>query len=63
LFDSAKQIGGFAQAVGGSAGIGRAGILGGGAAHIVAGLAQTIERLLGGLLAAAGGLIRGLTGG
>jgi len=62
LFDSAKQIGGFAQAVGGAAGIGRAGILRGGAAHVVAGLAQAVERLLGGLLASGGGLTRGLAG-
>ena len=56
LLRAAKQVGGFAQAVGGAAGIGRAGILGGGALHVFVGLAQAVERLLRGLLAAVGGL-------
>ena len=60
LLHAAQQVGGFAQAVGGAAGIGRAGILRGGALHVVVGLAQAVERLLGRLLAAVGGLIRGL---
>ena len=62
LLHAAKQVGGFAQAVGGAAGIGRAGILGDGAPHVVVGLAQAVERLLGRLLAAVGGLVRGLLG-
>jgi len=48
------------QAVGGTAGIGRAGIPGDGAPHVFVGLTQTVERLLGGLLTAVGGLIGGL---
>ena len=60
LLHAAKQVGGFAQAVGGAAGIGRAGILRGGAPHVVVGLAQAVERLLGRLLAAVGGLFGGL---
>ncbi len=62
LLHSAKQVGGFAQAVGGAAGIGRAGILGGGALHVVGGLAQAVERLLRRLPAAVCGLVRGLLG-
>ena len=62
LLQAAQQVGGFAQAVGGAAGIGRTGILGDGAPHVVVGLTQTVERLLGGLLAAVGGLVRGLLG-
>ncbi len=62
LLHAAQQVGGFAQALGGAAGIGRAGILGDGAPHVVVGLAQTVERLLGGLLAAVGALVRGLPG-
>jgi hypothetical protein len=54
LLHATKQVGGFAQAVGGSAGIGGAGILGSGSLHVVLGLAQAVERLLGGLLAAIG---------
>ena len=56
LLHAAKEVGGLAQAVGGAAGIGCAGILRSGALHVVVGLAQTVERLLGGLLAAVGGL-------
>jgi hypothetical protein len=51
LLHAAKQIRGFAQAVGRAAGIGRAGILGSGAPHVVVGLTQTVERLLGRLRA------------
>jgi hypothetical protein len=58
LLRASKQAFGFAQAVGGAAGIGRAGILGGGALHVLVGLAQAVERLLGGLLATVGGLVR-----
>ena len=60
LLHAAQQVGGFAQAVGGAAGIGRAGALRGGAPHVVVGLAQAVERLLGRLLAAVGGLLGGL---
>ena len=44
LLHAAKQIGGFAQAIGGAAGIGRAGIPGHGALHVVIGLAQTVQK-------------------
>ena len=54
LLQTAQQVGGFAQAVGGAPGVGRAGLLGGGALHVVVGLAQAVERLLGCLLAAVG---------
>src|SRR5580658_1071805 len=56
LLHAAEQIGGLAQAVGGAAGVGRTGILGDGAPHVVIGLAQAVERLLRRLLAAVGGL-------
>jgi hypothetical protein len=59
LLRAAQQIGGFAQAIGRAAGIGGAGILGGRAPHVFVGLAQAVERLLGRLLAAVGGLLRG----
>ena len=62
LLHAAKQIGGLAQAVGGAAGVGRTGILGDGPPHVVAGLPQAVERLLRRLLAAVGGLLRGLPG-
>ena len=48
------------QTVGGPPGIGRAGIAGYGASHVLVGLTQTIERLLGGLLTTVSGLIGGL---
>ncbi len=60
LLEAGEQVGRFSQAIGGSAGIGRAGVLGGGAPHVIVGLAQAIERLLGRLLAAIGGLLGGL---
>jgi hypothetical protein len=63
LLRSTKQIGGLPQAISGAARIGRAGILRDGALHVVVGLAQAVERLLRllrCLLAAVGGLLRGL---
>jgi len=60
LLHSAKQVGGFAQTVGGAPGIGRAGIPGDGALEVFIGLTQAVERLLGRLLAAVGSLVRGL---
>src|SRR5579863_1689182 len=60
LLHASKKIGGLAEAVGRAAGIGRAGVLGGGALHVLVGLAQAVERLLGRLLAAVGGLFRRL---
>jgi hypothetical protein len=62
LLHAAKQIGGLAQAVGGAARICCAGILGYSPFHVVVGLAQTVECLLGRLLAAVGSLVRGLLG-
>jgi hypothetical protein len=62
LLNAAQQIGGLAQAVGGAAGIGRSGIARHCAPHIVVSLSQSVERLLGCLLAAVGGLLRGLPG-
>ncbi len=56
LLRAAKQVCGLAQAVGGTAGIGRAGVLRGSAAHVIVGLAQALECLLGCLLAAIGGV-------
>jgi hypothetical protein len=62
LLETAKQIGGLTQSVGRTPGIGRAGILRDGAPHIFVGLAQALERPLGSLLTAIGGLVRGLLG-
>ncbi len=60
LFQTTEQVGGFAQAIGRAARIGCAGILRDGALHVLVGLAQAVERLLRGLLAAVGGLVGGL---
>ncbi len=56
LLHAAKSIAGLAEAVGGAARFGGAGILTDGAAHVVVGLFQAVERLLARLLAAVGGL-------
>jgi hypothetical protein len=60
LLQAPKQVGSFAQAVCGTACIGRTGILRDGALHVFISLAQTIKRLLGCLLPTVGGLLGGL---
>jgi hypothetical protein len=66
LLHAPKQASCLAQAVGRTARIGCAGILGSGAPHVVVGLAQAVKRLLGCLLATVGSLslsaFRGLLG-
>jgi hypothetical protein len=62
LLRSAEQASGLAKAIRRAPGIGRAGILPGGALHVFVSLAQAIERLLCGLLPAIGGLLLRLPG-
>lgn len=58
LLHASQQVGGFAQAVGRAAGIGRAGTLRTSPPHVIDGLPQTVERLLRRLLPAVGRLLR-----